>query len=331
MANIGVIGSGSWGCAITWLLGNNGHKVTLWSFLQEEYEMFMKYHENIDRLPGVKLSTGVIHTTDLKEAVRGKDLLVCAVPSPAIRITAHNMREFVEDGQIIVNLTKGIEESTSMIMTDVIEDEIPQAKVAVLSGPTHAEEVGRGLPTTIVVAAKEEETAAYIQRLFNSPVFRVYSSTDMLGVEIGAALKNVIALAAGMADGLGYGDNTKAALITRGIAEITRLGVAMGAKKETFFGLSGIGDLIVTCGSVHSRNRKAGFLMGQGMKYKDAMEQVHQVVEGVYSAKAAADLAKKYGVEMPIVAEVNKILFEDRSPRDAVMDLMQRDLKQEAL
>lgn len=329
MANIGVIGSGSWGCAITWLLSNNGHKVTLWSFLQEECEMFQKYHENTDRLPGVKLSTDIRHTTDLEEAVRGKDLLVCAVPSPAIRSTAHKMKELVEEGQIIVNLTKGIEESTLMIMTDVIEDEIPQANVAVLSGPTHAEEVGRGLPTTIVVAAKDEETAVFIQKIFNSPVFRVYSSTDMLGVEIGAALKNVIALAAGMADGLGYGDNTKAALITRGIAEITRLGVAMGASRETFYGLSGIGDLIVTCGSVHSRNRKAGFLMGQGMKYKEAMEQVHQVVEGVYSAKAAADLAEKYNVEMPIVAEVNSILFGDKAPRDAVMELMQRDLKQE--
>lgn len=331
MASIGVIGSGSWGTAIAWLLSNNGHKVTLWAFAQEEYEMFMKYHENTDRLPGVKLSHSVSYTMDLAEAVKGRDLLVCAVPSPVIRSTAHAMKDLVEDGQIIVTLTKGIEESTLKIMTDVIEDEIPQACTAVLSGPSHAEEVGRGLPTTIVVAAKDEKTAAYIQELFNSPVFRVYTSTDMLGVEIGAALKNVIALAAGMADGLGYGDNSKAALITRGITEITRLGVAMGARKETFFGLSGIGDLIVTCASVHSRNRKAGFLMGQGMKYKEAMEQVHQVVEGVYSAKAAHELAGKYGVEMPIVAEVNKILFEGKSPRDAVDNLMQRELKQEGV
>ncbi|MBR3396939.1 MAG: NAD(P)H-dependent glycerol-3-phosphate dehydrogenase [Lachnospiraceae bacterium] len=331
MASIGVIGSGSWGTAIAWLLSNNGHKVTLWAFAQEEYEMFMKYHENTDRLPGVKLSHSVSYTMDLAEAVKGRDLLVCAVPSPVIRSTAHAMKDLVEDGQIIVTLTTGIEESTLKIMTDVIEDEIPQACTAVLSGPSHAEEVGRGLPTTIVVAAKDEKTAAYIQKLFNSPVFRVYTSTDMLGVEIGAALKNVIALAAGMADGLGYGDNSKAALITRGITEITRLGVAMGARKETFFGLSGIGDLIVTCASVHSRNRKAGFLMGQGMKYKEAMEQVHQVVEGVYSAKAAYELAGKYGVEMPIVAEVNKILFEGKSPRDAVDNLMQRELKQEGM
>ena len=331
MANIGVIGSGSWGSAITWLLSNNGHRVTLWAFAQEEYDMFMKYHENTDRLPGVKLPSSVAYTTDLKEAVQGKDLLVCAVPSPVIRSTAHRMKDMVGDGQIIVTLTKGIEESSLKLMTDVIKDEIPQACTAVLSGPTHAEEVGRGLPTTIVVAAEKEETAAYIQHIFTSPVFRVYTSTDMQGVEIGAALKNVIALAAGMADGLGYGDNTKAALITRGIAEITRLGVAMGAKRGTFFGLSGIGDLIVTCASVHSRNRKAGFLMGQGMKYNEAMEQVHQVVEGVYSAKAARELAGKYGVEMPIVTEVNKILFEDKPPRDAVDDLMRRELKQEGM
>lgn len=331
MACIGVIGSGSWGSAIAWLLSNNGHRVKLWAFAQEEYDMFMKYHENTDRLPGVKLPHSVSYTTDLAEAVKGTDLLVCAVPSPVIRSTAHAMKDLVENGKIIVTLTKGIEESTLKIMTDVIEDEIPQACTAVLSGPSHAEEVGRGLPTTIVVAAKEEKTAAYIQELFTSPVFRVYTSTDMMGVEIGAALKNVIALAAGMADGLGYGDNTKAALITRGITEITRLGVAMGAKKETFFGLSGIGDLIVTCASVHSRNRKAGFLMGQGMKYEEAMEQVHQVVEGVYSAKAANELAGKYGVEMPIVAEVNKILFEGKSPRDAVDNLMLRELKQEGM
>lgn len=331
MASIGVIGSGSWGTAITWLLSNNGHRVTLWAFARDEYDMFLKYHENTDRLPGVKLPSSVEYTTDLEKAVKGMDLLVCAVPSPVIRSTARSMKEYVEPGQIIVTLTKGIEESTYMLMTDVIEDEIPQACAAVLSGPSHAEEVGRGLPTTIVVAAQDEKTADYIQQIFTTPAFRVYTSTDMAGVEIGAALKNVIALAAGMADGLGYGDNTKAALITRGIAEITRLGTAMGAKRETFYGLSGIGDLIVTCASVHSRNRKAGFLMGQGMKYHEAMEQVHQIVEGVYSAKAAKDLAEKYKVEMPIVTEVNRILFEDKSPRDAVNALMQRELKQEGM
>ena len=239
------------------------------------------------------------------------------------------MRKFVKDGQIIVDVAKGIEESTLMIMTDIIEEEIPQANVAVLSGPSHAEEVGKGLPTTIVAAAHDIKTAEYIQNMFMSPVFRVYTSQDMLGVEIGAALKNVVALAAGIADGLGFGDNTKAALITRGIAEISRLGIAMGAKASTFYGLSGIGDLVVTCASVHSRNRKAGVLMGQGYSMQEAMDEVHMVVEGVYSAKAAAKLSEKYNVEMPIVTAVNQILFEGKSASSAVMDLMLRVKKEE--
>ena len=329
MANIGIIGAGSWGCAICWLLCNNGHRTTIWSYSEAEKEMLEKYHENIDRLPGVKLPDSVKFTTDLNEAIAGKDLIVCVVPSVALRSTAHNMRPYVSEGQIIVTLTKGIEEGTNMIMTDVIKQEIPQADAAVMSGPSHAEEVGRGLPTTIVVGAKTKETSTYIQSLVSSKTFRTYSSEDMLGIELGGALKNVIALAAGMADGLGYGDNTKAALITRGIAEISRLGTAMGAETSTFFGLSGIGDLVVTCASVHSRNRKAGFLIGQGRTMQEAMDEVHMVVEGVYSAKAALDLSKKYNVDMPIVAEVNKILFEGTPAAEAVNRLMQRDLKAE--
>lgn len=329
MAKVGVIGSGSWGTALAWLLCNNGHHVTLWSYRQEECDMFREHHENKDKLPGVILPDSVGFTTDLKEAVKDKDLLIMAVPSTVVRSTSGKMKEFVEDGQIIVDVAKGIEESSLKIMTELIEEEIPQANVAVLSGPTHAEEVGKGLPTTIVAGAHDLKTAEYIQNLFMSPVFRVYTSLDMLGMEIGAALKNVIALAAGIADGLGYGDNTKAALITRGIAEISRLGVAMGAKASTFSGLSGIGDLVVTCASVHSRNRKAGFLMGQGYSMQEAMDEVHMVVEGVYSAKGAMKLAKKYNVEMPIVTAVNGILFEGKSASSAVMDLMQRVKKEE--
>ena len=231
------------------------------------------------------------------------------------------------EGQLLVDVSKGIEETTLMTMTDQIEEEIPQAKVAVLSGPSHAEEVSRGLPTTVVAGAKDRETAEYIQHIFMSEVFRVYTSPDMLGIELGGSLKNVIALAAGIADGLGYGDNTKAALITRGIAEIARLGVKMGGKVETFSGLTGIGDLIVTCASVHSRNRKAGYLMGQGRTMEEAMKEVNMVVEGVYSAKAAKALAEKYQVSMPIVEEVNHVLFENKQPEDAVRDLMLRDGK----
>ena len=329
MANIGVIGSGSWGTALAWLLHNNGHQVTLWSYLAEETEMFLKYHENTDKLPGVVLADEVEFTCDLEKSVDGKDLLVLAVPSPAVRSTSRNMKAFVKPGQIIVDVAKGIEEATLMTMTDIIEEEIPQAEVAVLSGPSHAEEVGRGLPTTIVAGAHHKETAELIQSLFMSPVFRVYTSSDMLGIEIGAALKNVIALAAGTADGLGYGDNTKAALITRGIAEISRLGTAMGAHPNTFFGLSGIGDLVVTCASVHSRNRKAGFLIGQGYSMKDAMEEVHMVVEGVYSARAGLKLADKYQIEMPIIRAVNQVLFENKPAREAVNELMQRVKKDE--
>ncbi len=329
MAKVSVIGSGSWGTALAWLLCNNGHNVTLWSFLEKENDMFVKYRENVDKLPGVKLQESIQFTSDLKEAIEDKELMVLAVPSTAVRSTARNMKEFVKPGQTIVDVAKGVEESTLMIMTDIIEQEIPQANVAVLSGPSHAEEVGKGLPTTIVAAAHDMETAEHIQNMFMSPVFRVYTSQDMLGVEIGAALKNVVALAAGIADGLGFGDNTKAALITRGIAEISRLGIAMGAKASTFTGLSGIGDLVVTCASVHSRNRRAGVLMGQGYSMQEAMDEVHMVVEGVYSAKAAAKLAEKYNVEMPIVSAVNQILFEGKSASSAVLDLMLRVKKEE--
>ena len=237
---------------------------------------------------------------------------------------------FIKDGQIIVNVAKGIEEATLFTLSEVIEDEIKNATVAVLSGPSHAEEVGRKLPTTCVIGAKKKKDAEYIQGLFMSDVFRVYTSPDIVGIEVGAALKNVIALAAGTADGLGYGDNTKAALITRGIAEITRLGIAMGGKAETFGGLSGIGDLIVTCASMHSRNRRAGILIGKGYSMQEAMDEVKMVVEGVYSAKAAKALAEKYNVAMPIVTEVNKVLFEGESPKDAVRKLMIRDKKDES-
>jgi len=329
MKKIGVIGAGSWGTALAWLLVNNGHEVTLWSIMEDEVKMLNETREHTLKLPGVKLQDSILITTDLETAMKDKDVLVLAVPSPFTRSTSHMMQSFAADGQLIVNVAKGVEETTLMTLSEIIEEEIPQARVAVLSGPSHAEEVGKGLPTTCVIGARDRETAEYLQEIFMSPVFRVYTSPDILGIELGAALKNVIALAAGVADGLGYGDNTKAALITRGIAEISRLGIAMGARAETFFGLSGIGDLIVTCASVHSRNRKAGYLMGQGYTMKEAMDQVKMVVEGVYSAKAALALSEKYHVEMPIIVEVNKVLFEDKKAADAVDELMQRMKKDE--
>ena len=264
-------------------------------------------------------------TADLASAMKDKDLLVTAVPSIYVRETAKKMKPFLAEGQLVVNVAKGIEEATLMTLTDILEEELPGADVAVLSGPSHAEEVSRGLPTTCVAGAKTRETAEKIQNIFMSPVFRVYISPDILGIEIGGALKNVIALAAGIADGLGYGDNTKAALITRGVAEISRLGIAMGGKAETFGGLTGIGDLIVTCASMHSRNRRAGILIGKGYTMKEAMDEVQMVVEGVYSAKAGLALARKYQVSMPIIESVNEVLFDGKSAKEAVADLMLRD------
>lgn len=329
MANIGIIGAGSWGTALAWLLSNNGSRVTAWSVIEEEIQMLKEGREQKDKLPGVILPADMEFTTDLASAVEGKDMLVLAVPSPYTRSTAAKMAPYVKSGQKIINVAKGIEESTLMTLSEIIEEEIPQAETAVLSGPSHAEEVGKGIPTTIVVGAKNRQTAEFLQNLFMSPVFRVYISSDVMGIEIGAALKNVVALAAGMADGLGYGDNTKAALITRGIAEIARLGISMGGRIETFYGLTGIGDLIVTCASMHSRNRRAGILIGKGASMEEAMKEVKMVVEGVYSAKAGYALSQKYGVSMPIVEQVNRILFEGMPASDAVKELMLRDKKVE--
>lgn len=329
MADVSIIGAGSWGTALSLLLHKNGHNVTIWSIVKEEIEMLEREHEHKDKLPGVKLPEDMKFTTDLEGAITGRDVLVLAVPSPYTRSTSHMMKEYVADGQIIINVAKGIEEHTLLTLSQIIKEEIPQADVAVLSGPSHAEEVGKGIPTTIVVGAEKKETAEYLQNLFMNEVFRVYISPDVPGIELGAALKNVVALAAGIADGLGYGDNTKAALITRGIAEIARLGTAMGGRFETFCGLTGIGDLIVTCASMHSRNRRAGILIGKGYSMDDAMKEVKMVVEGVYSAKAAVELAKKYEVQLPIIEQVNEVLFHNKPADAAVKDLMIRDKKLE--
>ena len=326
MAKVGILGAGSWGIALAMLLHKNGHQVTMWSALDSEVEMLKNDREH-KMMPGVILPDDMIVTGDVEEAVKDKDMLVMAVASRFTRQTSKKISPYVADRQIIVNVAKGIEEETLMTLTDIIAQEIPCADVAVLSGPSHAEEVSRFIPTTVVVGAKSKKTAEYIQSLFMNEVFRVYISSDILGIELGGALKNVVALAAGIADGLGYGDNSKAALITRGIAEIGRLGIKMGGDFETFCGLTGIGDLIVTCASMHSRNRRAGILIGQGKTYKEAMDEVQMVVEGVYSAKAAIGLAQKYEVQLPIIEQVNKILFENKNPAEAVKELMLSDKK----
>ena len=326
---IGILGAGSWGSALANLLAYNGHEVTIWSIDQKEIEMLREFHEQKDRLPGVILNTSIAYTTDLETSVTDKEMIVCAVPSPFVRGTAVKIAPYIKEGQLIVNVSKGIEEATLKALVEVIEEEIPVANVAVLSGPGHAEEGGRIIPTTMGAGARKIETAKIIQNAFMNERFRVYTSTDVTGIELGGSVKNVIALAAGMSDGLGCGDNTKAALMTRGMAEIMRLGLAMGAKVETLSGLSGMGDLIVTCTSRHSRNRNAGYLIGQGKTYEEAMEEVKMIVEGVYSAKAAKILAEKYNVDMPIVDAVNGVLFDGKSAKDAMFQLLTRDRKAE--
>ena len=303
MAKTGIIGAGSWGCALAYVLDKNGHEVTVWSIVEDEVSMLKECREHKDKLPGVKLSEKISFTGNMKEASEGMDLIVLAVPSAYTRSTAEMLKPHIRQNQIIVSVAKGIEEGTLMTLSEIIEEEIPAADVAVLCGPSHAEEVGKELPTALVSGARTRKTAEFIQKVLMNEVFRVYTSPDVLGMELGGALKNVIALAAGMADGLGYGDNTKAALITRGITEIGRLAVTMGAKEETLHGLTGIGDLIVTCASRHSRNRKAGMLMGKGYTMQQAMDEVKMVVEGVYSAKAAIALGEKYQISMPIIEQ----------------------------
>lgn len=329
--NITVLGSGGWGCALAKVLHDNQHHVTLWSKFQEEIDTIKKMGENPMKLPGIPLPKGLDLTSDVEDAVKDKELIVMAVPSSFVRSTTDLIAPFVARETIIVNVAKGIEDKTLFTLQEVINDVLPDNQVAVLSGPSHAEEVARGIPTSVVVGSKDEQLTGIVQDTFMNANFRVYGSSDIVGIEMGGALKNVIALAAGVSDGLGYGDNTKAALMTRGMAEISRLGMAMGADPMTFNGLSGIGDLIVTCTSMHSRNRRAGILIGKGASLKEALDEVQMVVEGVYSAKAALGLAKKHKVEMPIIEEVNGVLFDGNSPSKAVDRLMNREKKFESV
>lgn len=293
--------------------------------MKAETDMLKEHREHLERLPGVKLPDSIVIEEDLEKACTNQDVIVWSVASPFVRSTAQEAKPFIKDNQIIVNVGKGIEENTLMTLCEILEDELPMADVCVLSGPSHAEEVSHGVPTTVVVGAKTEKTAMFVQDVFMSDRFRVYTSPDMIGIELGGALKNVIALAAGILDGMGLGDNTKAALMTRGIAEISRLGVELGGKMETFCGLSGIGDLIVTCISTHSRNHNCGYMLGQGKTLEEAKKEIKQVIEGVNCAKAAMALANKNHVTMPIVEQINAILFSDKTAEQAVADLLMRD------
>jgi glycerol-3-phosphate dehydrogenase (NAD(P)+) len=328
---VSVIGSGGWGCALAKVLDDNHHKVTVWSKFDAEIKAIQDAKENVAKLPGITLPDTLMYTSDLSAAIKDQDILILAVPSTFVRATAKAMKPYVTSNQIIVNVAKGIEETSLKTLEEVVLDEIPDVEVAVLSGPSHAEEVARGIPTSVVVGSKSDRIVKLVQDAFMNENFRVYGSSDLIGIELGGALKNVIALAAGISDGLGYGDNTKAALMTRGISEISRLGEQMGADPMTFNGLSGIGDLIVTCTSMHSRNRRAGILIGQGKTLQEALDEVKMVVEGVYSAKAALGLAHKYHVDMPIIEKVNEVLFNQTDPRIAVSELMNREKKFENL
>lgn len=331
---VGVLGAGTWGTALAIILSESGHDVTLWSAISSEIEEINEKRSLESKLPIAVIPEAIQATTDLQAACEGKDIIVFAVASPYVRMTAHQAAPFIDRKIPVVNVAKGIEEDTLFTLTDIIEDEFQKdngdiGNVAVLSGPSHAEEVSVHIPTTVVVGAKTKETACFIQDVFMTDRFRVYTSPDIIGIELGGAIKNVIALAAGILDGLEFGDNSKAALMTRGMSEIGRLGIKMGGKLETFAGLSGIGDLIVTCTSKHSRNHNAGFLIGKGMKTDEAMKEVGQVVEGVYAAKAALKLARLHDLDMPIVEKINQVLFEGKDPRESVNELLLRDKKKE--
>ena len=330
MKKIGVLGAGTWGMALARMLCVSGHEVAVWSALPEEVEIFAatRQHPN---LPGMTIPEEISFTGDICKICEGKDILLFAVPSPFVRETARKAAPYIQNGQIIVDVAKGIEADTLMTMTQIIEDELknPTVKLVALSGPTHAEEVAKDLPTTIVSACADPAVAELVQDVFFNTCMRVYTNEDVLGVELSGAMKNIIALASGIAVGLGYGDNTKAALMTRGIAEIARLGIAMGCNPQTFLGLAGIGDLIVTATSVHSRNNRCGMLLGQGVPPQEAIRQVGMVVEGINALPAAMRLARRYGVEMPIVAAVNDVVNGTLTPDEAVSRLMGREKKSE--
>jgi len=324
-----VISAGSWGSALAYLLANNGHDVNLWFRNEEKARKVMESGENSEYLPGVSVPSGVNICWDAEEASHSCDFFVQGAPSKALRETMELFKPYIKQGSSIVNIAKGLEASSTKRLSQVIEEVLPGVNVAALSGPTHAEEVALGAPTAIVSSSKDIKCAEFVQDVFMNENFRVYTSDDIIGVEIGGAIKNLIALAAGISDGMGHGDNAKAALMTRGIREISALGVSMGADEATFYGLSGIGDLIVTCTSPHSRNRRAGILLGQGKSLDEALKEVRMVVEGVNTCKTAMKLANDYDVSAPITTEIYKVVMENKNPQKAVYDLMTRDKKKE--
>lgn len=328
---IAVLGGGSWGTALAILLASKGYKVAVWEFAPQRAASMREHRENVAMLPGVSIPDEVLITSEIEEACAGADHMLFVVPSHVLRETAKKVRPLDDTGCLVTVATKGIEEASLKRASEVVAEELgaDQDRIAVLVGPSHAEEVSRGLPTTVVAASTSRETAEVTQEIFMTPTFRVYTNPDVIGVEVGVSLKNVVAVAAGICDGLGFGDNTKGALLTRGLAEITRLGVRMGARQETFSGLAGIGDLITTCISRHSRNRHVGEELAKGKTLEQVLAGMVMVAEGVRTCRSAVGLAERFGVEMPIAREVHRILFDGKAPREAIKDLMLRSRKPE--
>lgn len=329
MEKLTVLGAGSWGSALALSLAKKGYNVTMWTLNQEQADKINKTKENIDYLPGVLFPNNITLTTNIEQAIEGSKLIVLAVPSQAIRSVCKQIKPFVSKDQILVDVAKGLERGTGLRLSQVCEEELPGNPYVALSGPSHAEEVAKDIPTTLVVASENLEIAQEVQDIFMSPKLRVYTNPDVIGVELGGALKNIIAFGAGICDGLGYGDNTKAALMTRGIREIARLGIALGANTGTFSGLSGIGDLIVTCTSMHSRNRRAGILIGQGKSLEETLKEVKMVVEGITATEVAYEVSKKMNIDMPITSAIYSVLYENKNANEVVVNLMMRSKKHE--
>lgn len=329
MEKMCILGTGSWGSALGLVLSKKGYNVNMWTLKEEQANKINKTRENTDYLPGVLFPNNMVITTNLEEAIVDSKIIVLAVPSQAIRGICTKIKPFVKDNQILVDVAKGLEKGSGLRLSEVCKEELPNNPYVTLSGPSHAEEVSRDIPTTVVVASENLEVAQNVQDIFMSPKFRVYTNPDIVGVELGGALKNIIAFGAGICDGLGFGDNAKAALMTRGIREIGRLGAAMGASPSTFSGLSGIGDLIVTCTSMHSRNRRAGILIGQGKSLDETLKEVKMVVEGITATEVAYEVSKKLNVDMPITNAIYSVLYKNENPNEVVIDLMMRNKKHE--
>lgn len=326
---IAILGAGSWGTALAVSLSNNGHSVGIWDINQEHLKELSLHRENKKYLPDVPLSERIAVCMDVEQALKNSDLVIFSAPAQHFRSALSEAKPYLQPGMVMVNVAKGIEQKTLKRLSEIAAEMVPGVKYVALSGPSHAEEVGLGLPTTLVSACTERTLAEYVQDVFMSDRLRVYTNTDLIGVELGGALKNIIALGAGISDGMGFGDNAKAAMMTRGMTEISRLGNYLGAKPSTFSGLTGIGDLIVTCTSVHSRNRRCGIMIGEGMKPSEAIKKVGMVVEGIYTTEAAYELAEMHQVEMPITEQIYKVIKEEINARSAVMQLMNREKKHE--